>query len=78
MSRNDWEVLRDKGPQIEERERLWKKKPKKKPFAIEYRYCGQLLGWSVYRRYTTEKQCDEALRNLRRNNWYEYRKQAPT
>ena len=83
MSRNDWEALRDKGPQIEERERPRRKKSKKKLFAIEFRYCGRqtwvCVDWCVYRRYNTERQRDEALCNLnrKRSNWYEYRKQEP-
>lgn len=79
--RNNWEQLRDIGPQIEERPHRHRKVLSgKKTFAIESRYTGTMLWlidtgeWRVHRRYKTEKQRDKALSNLQnKNNNWEYR-----
>lgn len=80
--KNDWEELRDTGPQIEERPHRHKKVTSgKKPFAIEHRYTGtqpwlrEMCDWRVHRRYKTEKQRDKALNNLqnKKNIRWEYR-----
>ena len=71
-------ALRDKGPQIEEPKKQWKKKQGKKPFAIEGKYVASvscfggtlegILGpwrkWHVVRSYKTGKQRDQALAHL--------------
>lgn len=78
---------------MEEPNRHYKKRGGKKPFAIERRYTGPVheywpeywerqREWSVYRRYKTEKNRDEALTTLKRKaetdtykvlTWWEYR-----
>lgn len=82
--RNEWEQLRDIGPQIEERPQRHRKVTSgKKPFAIERRYTGRLpwfrdmWEWRVHRRYKTEKQRDKALSNLqnKKNISWEYRRE---
>jgi hypothetical protein len=74
----DWYEPRDKGPQVEEREKHHKKKGEKKPFILQARYIGPVKNmawldkiyakqrvWHTHRRYKTAKQRDEALRSLR-------------
>ena len=79
MSRNDWDQLPDKGPQIEEpRQRHRKKGGGKKPFILQARYIhpqkhhmdwmeryyAKKREWHTYQRYKTEKAREEALKHL--------------
>lgn len=80
----DWDELIDKGPEIEEPNRRYKKKGGKKIHIIERRYVGPkktyltemyelFREWHTDRRYATERARDEALAALTRRQGNSYR-----
>jgi len=75
----DWNEPRDKGPEIEERERRWPKKKKgKKKYTIEYMrhpdpnahltWARKGFSWKVYSRYHTARARDDAFQNIVRKH----------
>lgn len=79
----DWDEPRDKGPLNEERPKHYKSRKGKKLFIIEHYYTGEcgildMYSWTVFKRYKTEKQRDQAFERLNRqdDNWkYRIREQ---